>query len=331
MLVPFSIFATSQSIVMRLFKNISLSVLTILTGALFIYSAYTKIYSLESFERFQYTIVEYVHLPWWLAVHCSRLLTGMEGALGILIAAHLFGKRKWILSIAIWLLIAFSIYLIYLWSAVGNDVNCGCFGDKIWMSPASSLVKNVLMIAVIYIIKRFHFGLSFKHAKWIVPVLFAGATISTYFIFPIPSSQPQWLKKDKYEIDLKALYAPDKEDAPKTDLTKGKHVIAFFSLTCPHCKMAAYKMHVMKKKNPSLPFHIVYAGNSKHLNDFWKETQAKSIPNTRLQADDFTAIAGFSWPAIFLVNDGWVEGQTNYISMNQAEIEEWISKPGSSK
>lgn len=327
--MPFSIFALLRqfSLYMRLFKTISLSILALLTGALFIYSAYTKIYSLESFERFQYTIVEYVHLPWWLAVHCSRLLTGMEGALGILIAAHMFGKRKWILSIAIWLLVAFSIYLVYLWAAVGNDINCGCFGDKIWMSPASSLVKNLMMIAVIFIIKRFHTGFSFKWTKWVVPILFVGITASTYIIFPLPSTQPDWLKKDKYEIDLSALYAPGKTDVPKTDLKKGKHVIAFFSLTCPHCKMAAYKMHVMKKKNPSLPFHIVYAGKSKYMKDFWKDTQAQSMPHTRLSADDFTNIAGFSWPAIFLVNDGWVEGQTNYVSMNQAEIEKWLATP----
>ena len=312
---------------MRLLKIILLAILSVLTGALFIYSAYTKLYSLESFERFQYTIVEYVHLPWWLAVHCSRILTGMEGALGILIAAHLFGKSKWILSIAIWLLVAFSIYLVYLWAAVGNDINCGCFGDKIWMSPASSLVKNIIMIAVILVIKRYHTGFSFRWTRWAVPLVFLGFTFSTYAIFPLPATQPDWLKKDKYKIDLSALYAPGKADAPKTDLYKGKHVIAFFSLTCPHCKMAAYKMHVMKKKNPSLPFHIVYAGNSRHLDEFWKDTQAESMPHTRLQADDFTNIAGFSWPAIFLVNDGWVEGQTNYVSMSQAEIEKWLAAP----
>jgi hypothetical protein len=67
-------------------------------------------------------------------------------------------------------------------------------------------------------------------------------------------------------------------------------------------------MHVMKKKNPSLPFHIVYAGNSRYIDAFWKDTQAESMPHTRLQADDFTNIAGFSWPAIFLVNDGMEPG-----------------------
>lgn len=314
---------------MRIAKIILLSILTILTGVLFIYSAYTKTYSLESFERFQYTIVEYVHLPWWIAVHASRLLIGMEGALGILIAGHLFGKRKWILTISIWLLLAFSIYLVYLWSAVGNDINCGCFGDKIWMSPASSLLKNLILIIIIWLIRRYHNGFNFKRAQLITLITFAAITFTPYILFPLPPSQPNWLKKDKYQLNLDALYEDGKTDAPSIDLTKGKHVLVFASLTCPHCKMAAYKMHVMKQKNPDLPFYIVYAGNKKHLADFWKETQAETIPHTKLEAEKFTELAGFSWPAIFLINDGWVEGQTTYISMNQAEIEEWLNTKNS--
>ncbi len=307
-------------------KNVLLSLLSILTGALFLYSAFTKTYSIEGFERFQYTIVEYISFPWQLAVHSSRILVGMEFALGALLIAHLYGHRKWVLKVALALLIAFSIYLIYLWAAVGNDINCGCFGDKVWMSPASSLIKNIILMAVLFILLKYHTGLQFKWAKWTTPILFIAITVSPYFYYPLPPSQPSWLQKDRYKIDLSALYTPGKTDAPQVDLYQGKHIIAFVSLTCPHCKIAAYKMHIMKEKNPSLPFHIVYAGSEKYLPQYWKETNAKNIPHMRLKADDFTAVAGYSWPAIFMVNNGWVEARLDYVSMNQAAIEQWLAE-----
>lgn len=317
-------FAYNRS--MNKLKSWLLIILSVCIGTIFLYSAYTKIYSLESFERFQYTIVEYVHLPWILAILGARILTGMEAALGLLIMLHLFGRNKLVLKIALWLLTAFSIYLVYLWIAVGNDVNCGCFGDAIWMSPSSSLIKNVILAACIILLLQFHKGLQMKWQKWAAPILFLGITIIPFIVYPLPDNQPQWVKKGKYKLDLSALYAPGKIDAPKVDLYNGKYVLAFFSLKCPHCKMAAYKMHVMKLKNPTLPFHIVIAGRDEYLKPFWDNTKAEDIPHTKLAADDFTAIAGYSWPAIFLVNNGWVEAETNYISMDQGQIESWLKK-----
>lgn len=311
---------------MKNIKSVLLTIISILTGLIFCYSAYTKLYSLESFERFQYTMVEYVHLPWTLALIGSRVLTGMEAALGLMFLLNIYGHRKWILKIALVLLAMFSIYLVYLWIAVGNDVNCGCFGDEIAMSPSSSLLKNIGLALIIIILIRYHKGLQINRFKWVIPITFIGLSVSTFAAYPPPDTNPSWLNKDKYKIDLHALYAKGKSDAPSIDLYKGKYVIAFFSLKCPHCKMAAYKMHIMKKNNPALPFYMVYAGNDKYLDAFWKATNAQNIPHSKLEADDFTAIAGFSWPAIFLVNNGWVEARTNYISMNQAEIEDWLKK-----
>ncbi len=312
---------------MTLARRIILSLLSITIGALFLFSAFTKIYDLESFEGFQYTIVEYVHLPWILATLGARILIGMEAALGLLMAIQFYGRQKWILKLAIFLLIIFSIYLVYLWAAVGNNVDCGCFGDYLKMSPAVSLLKNAALLAGIYLLIWFCNGIKFKRQEWITWIAFIGLTIAPFFIYPLPNTQPDWLNKDKYKINLSSLYTAGKTDAPKEDLYKGKHVIAFFSLKCPHCRMAAKKMHIMKEKNPSLPFYMVVAGNDKYLASFFEETHAQNIPYTKLKSEEFTAIAGFSWPAIFLVNNGIVEAQTNYINMNQAEIEDWLQKP----
>lgn len=311
-------------LVSTLIKNIFFAILSIATGGLFIYSAYSKIYSYGSFERFQYTIVEYVHLPWFLAANGARILTGMEIAIGALLILNLLGVGKWILKVGILLLIAFSVYLVYLWAAVGDDVNCGCFGDKIWMSPTSSLLKNALLLVVFYLLLRFHEGLRFKFSKWLAVILFVVGTASPYFIYPNPASEPNFLKKDSYELDLSRLYDNEKVVEPNVDLRKGKHIVAFMSLTCPHCRLAAYKMQLMKKDNPDIPIYFVLNGDSSKLASFWKETGAQDVPNTMAKGRDFTDLSGFSLPSIYWVNDGWVEVNSNYIDLKQADIEKWL-------
>lgn len=304
-----------------------LSVVSIIIGAIFIYSAYTKLYTLEAFQSFEFTIIEYIRFPWWMATLASRLLTGIELALGILIALHFYGNLKWILKLANGLLIVFSIYLVYLWIVAGNDINCGCFGDEVFMSPASSLIKNVILFAGIWLLIRYQSGLQIRWAHTLSPILLFAISALPFFFHPLPDAEPQWLNKQQsFKLDLAALYKPGRSDMPKTDLYKGKYIIAFFSFSCPHCQMAAYKMHLMKQRNPSLPFYFVVAGKEQNEPLFWEKTKAKYIPHTKLESKEFTDIIGYSFPVIYWVNNGWVEADNNYLELDQGKIEDWLEK-----
>lgn len=304
--------------------RIFLIVISIGIGVTFLYSAYTKLFPIQSFE---YTMVEFVHMPWLMAAIGARLLIGLEAGLGALMVLHMFGGRKWVLKLSLLILIMFSFYLVYLWATQGNNVNCGCFGDMIWMSPSSSLIKNGFLIAGLLLIIKYHDGFNKKWAKIVSPILLVVVTILPFILFALPDQQPTWLQKDKFQINLSALYNPETaKPVPAINLNKGKYVISFLSLSCPHCRTAAHKMQIMKEKNPELPFFFVIAGKDKYQESFWKETRARSIPHTKLDADAFTAIAGYAWPVIYFVNDGWVEAQSNYISLGQDEIEKWLAK-----
>lgn len=107
------------------------------------------------------------------------------------------------------------------------------------------------------------------------------------------------------------------------ELRKGKHIIAFLSPSCPHCRIAAYKMHVMRQSNPSLPLFMVIGGSA-DLSDFWKHTKAMDVPYSRLPRDPFLDYTGGVFPLIIWVNDGWVEARSNYNTLNEGEIEQWL-------
>jgi uncharacterized membrane protein YphA (DoxX/SURF4 family) len=307
----------------KLLKPFLFGTLSIVLGLVFLYSAYTKLTPIQGFE---YTIVQYAHIPWTAAAFIARLLIGIEAALGILILLNIYGRQKWVLKASLITITIFSIYLLYLWTIVGNKVNCGCFGDAIWMSPSSSLIKNIILICLILLLIRFGNGITNSLVNKIVPFVFVILTTLPFIFYGIPDDKPDWLKKDKFQLDLTALYTPGKADTiPTRNLRKGKYIIAFMSLSCPHCKMAARKMEIMKERNPSLPFYFVVAGKKKYWNSFWKETNAQNIPHTKLDADSFTELVGYTWPVIYFINNDTVEANATYIALNQKEIEHWLS------
>ena len=307
---------------MIIIRRIILIILSVPTGGVFLYSAYTKLTPIQTFE---YTIVEYAHFSWLFAAITARFLIGVESALGALLILNFYGYRKWVLKAALVLVALFSLYLIYLWYVVGNDINCGCFGDAIWMSPSSSLIKNIVLLTILWILLRYNKGFVFRWSNIISPLLLVGTIIIVYSIYYIPINEPNWLRKDHYRIDFSVLYDSTKSDKPAIDLSKGKHIVGFFSQSCPHCRLTAYKMHLMKIQDTTLPFFMIIGGTS-DLADFWKTTKAQNIPYTRLDKDNFLKYTGGIFPLIVLVNDGWVEAKTDYVTMDQAELAGWVAQ-----
>lgn len=309
---------------MKILRLTLLILISLALGFTFLVSAFTK--SEPTILKFEYTIVEFVRFPWMLAAISARLLVGIEYALGTLLIFNIFGKKKWVLKLSILTLVIFSLYLVYLWISAGNDVNCGCFGDKYSMSPGESLLKNVAMLLLLFILHKWHSGITAKPKLINILAILAltGITTVPFFREPIKNTTPVFLNDDKVKIDLSALYDKDKKDPPSIDLTKGKHIISFMSLTCPHCRMAAYKMQLMKEKNPDLSIYIVLNGDSSNLAPFWEETKAEHIPHTMLLGRDFAILAGSRLPAIYWLEDGYVVSSTNYIDLEQSSIEKWM-------
>ena len=308
---------------MKVLSKAILITLSVLYGAVFLYSAYTKAFPIQSFE---YTLVEFLHLNWFWAAVAARFFIGLETGIGVLMVLNLCGNRKWILKLSAGILVVFSIYLTYLWGRYGNAVNCGCFGDAIWMSPAASLIKNGVLLMATLILLRYHDGLRYRWGHFAGCFLLIACITLPYILLSIPTNEPNWLRKNGYMLDLSPFYAREHEPVV-IDLKKGKYVIAYLSQRCPHCRIAAYKMHLMKQNNPSLPFFMVIGqGKTKsELTDFWNATHAQNIPYTRLDEQNFLRATGGIFPLIVWVNNGKVEAKAEYINLSQKAIENWLN------
>lgn len=306
-------------------KKIIFSVLSIAIGAIFIFSAISKIPTLE---QFGWTIVETTFLNWTMAEWFARILIGFEFFLGILFIIH-FRIKRIAIPFSLALLGAFTLYLFLVIKQYGTSGNCGCFGETIPMTPLQSVFKNVAMIAIIFGMKFNQREWNFKWSNLIVVVLLIGS-----IALPVAYSPPESIYIAEKEpvlntpIPLSILYNSEKNTPPKIELRKGKHIFAFMSMTCEYCRKASKRMRIMKEKNPALPFYIVLNGDSSKMKNFFEDTRATNIDFSIFNGvEQFTKLAdGHSLPKIRWVEDTTVYKETNYITMDEKDIEKWLKK-----
>jgi len=294
-------------------------------GLLFIYSGYSK---LEPIEPFEFTFVDIGIGGWRSAPFIARFMIGLEFFIGLLLIFGLFIKRLTIKLTAVSLLI-FCLYLVFVIINTGNNGNCGCFGNKISMTPFEALIKNGITLIVCFFLYKYYNGLKYgKFSKWLLGILFISAFALPHILNYIDldySSAYLTKKEDHFKLELDSLYKDAKKNIPPTTLSKGKHIIAFMSMSCPHCRIAAKKLRIMHEKNPIISMFLVLNGEDNKIKPFFEDTKATHIDYCILNGKNFIYLAGLDMPAIYMVNNSVVENWVDYMHLDQTKIEEWIA------
>ena len=309
----------------QLLLNIFLFNLSSAMGLLFIYSGYAK---LEPIEPFEFTFVDIGIGSWRTAPFIARFMIGLEFFIGLLLIFGLFMKRLTIKLTVISLLI-FCLYLVFVMINTGNNGNCGCFGNKISMTPLQALIKNGITLVACFFIYKYYNGLNYgKISKRLFGVLFLGSFAMPHVLNYVDldySSAYLTKKEDHFKLELDSLYKDAKKNMPPKTLSKGKHIIAFMSMTCPHCRIAAKKMRLIHEKNPSISMYFVLNGEDEKIKPFFEDTKATDIRYCILNGKNFIYLAGVEMPAIFMVNNSVVENWVDYMHLDQTEIEKWLA------
>lgn len=301
-----------------------LSFLSVLIGLVFIYSGWAK---LEPIEPFEFTFVDLGVAGWKLAPFMARFFISLEFFIGILFILNI--KMKAVCKISFVTLIFFSLYLFGLMALIGNKGNCGCFGTRLSMTPLEALIKNAVMLLVTFVLYKYHTGFSFKRDGIVFYTLMLGATVTPHILnyVDLDYSEAYLTKReDYYKLELDTLYKYAKVNVPPKTLSQGKHIIAFMSASCPHCRLAAKKIKIMKNENPDLPFYLVLNGEEKKMKEFFEDTKLTNVPYCNLNGKGFIFLAGTVMPYICFVNNGQVENSVDYIRLDQNETEKWLQK-----
>lgn len=308
----------------QLLLNIFLFIISSAMGLLFIYSGYAK---LQPIEPFEFTFVDIGIAGWRTAPFIARFMIGLEFFIGLLLIFGLFIKRLTIKLTVISLLI-FCLYLVFVIINTGNNGNCGCFGNKISMTPLEALIKNGITLVACFFIYKYYNGLNYgKISKWLLGVLFLGSFALPHILNYVDldySSAYLTKKEDHFKLELDSLYKDAKKKVPPRSLSKGKHIIAFMSMSCPHCRIAAKKLRIIHEKNPSISMYLVLNGEDEKIKPFFEDTKATNIQYCILNGKNFIFLAGLNMPAIYMVNNSVVENWVDYMHLDQTEIEKWL-------
>ncbi len=326
-------------------RTIGLLLLLVLAGVFF-YSAYSKlgifvrwsipsdhtsfpiaIYSDDNtFDSFQWTFFDLGISSILLTGIIARVMIGLEVLLGLFLVCHIFLK-SFTYKAVIAILSIFIVYLLVVIMKQGNTGNCGCFGNQVSMTPLQAIWKNLGMIAATLVLWKIYDVRPYKYQEYIC-LFVAAIALSTPFLlrFMYVGTDPE-APKTATTINLDQLY--NFTPAPPVDLRKGKHIVAFMSLTCPHCKKAAYLLQIIHHEHPDYPIYLVLDGSETFLKKFFDETHAEDVPHLYFHhTPEFMAMAGPSVPSIIWINNGNVEYKSTYAyyQLDPKFMAQWFKK-----
>lgn len=257
-------------------------------------------------------------------------MIGLEFFIGGLLVSN-YKLKTFSLPLAAAVLIFFILYLLIQIGVSGNEGNCGCFGEHIRMTPVQAILKNLIMLLVLtWVYLKFE-GWQLKHNALMLSLAAVTCIAAPFVVNPVDYtySSNNLQEKVNYKLELDLLYEPEdstKVEIPKVELRKGKHVLAFLSLSCPHCRIAAKKFRLIKRNNPELPIYFVLNGAKEKLPDFLKETKADNIPYSFCLGKTFIQLASAQLPRIYYLENSIVVKKVDYLELSQNDFEHWWSK-----
>jgi hypothetical protein len=283
-------------------KNITL-ISRLLISGLFLLSAIAKLYPTplygitKVFEEGQLIPMGFSED---FAPFLSRLIIAFEFFIAFAILQTHYIK-KLIIPSTILLLIIFNVDLA-LDIFVGNDENCGCFGQLIPMTPTEAFIKNIFTILLLIFIYR---NVNNKKESSFL-LLLNGYLIISVLMF---SLLPIATNSSSKQISSYSSYVD------KTfNINEGKKILCFFDAGCEHCMDAAKSLTEIASNSTDFPdVHIVFSDTEEgKIPDFLKYSgkeysyQIMEFYNPDDDINSYLEVLGFEYenPVIIYYNNG---------------------------
>jgi len=283
-------------------KNITL-ISRLLISALFLLSAIAKLYPTplygitKVFEEGQLIPMGFSED---FAPFLSRLIIGFEFFIAFAILQTHYIK-KLIIPSTILLLIIFNVDLA-LDIFVGNDENCGCFGQLIPMTPSEAFIKNIFTILLLFFIYR---NVNDKKESNFL-LLLNGYLIISVLMF---SFLPIATNSSSKQVSSYSTYV--NEDF---NINDGKKILCFFDAGCEHCMDAAKSLTEIANNSTEFPdVHIIFSDTEEgKIPDFLKYSgkeysyQIMEFYNPDDEINSYLEVLGYEYenPVVIYYNNG---------------------------
>ena len=283
-------------------KNITL-ISRLLISGLFLLSAIAKLYPTplygitKVFEEGQLIPMGFSED---FAPFLSRLIIAFEFFIAFAILQTHYIK-KLIIPSTILLLIIFNVDLA-LDIFVGNDENCGCFGQLIPMTPTEAFIKNIFTILLLIFIYR---NVNDKKESSFL-LLLNGYLIISVLMF---SLLPIATNSSSKQISSYSSYVDE-----AFNINEGKKILCFFDAGCEHCMDAAKSLTEIASNSKEFPdVHIIFSDTEEgKIPDFLKYSgkeysyQIMEFYNPDDDINSYLEVLGFEYenPVIIYYNNG---------------------------
>jgi len=288
----------------------------IVLGGVFVFSALAKLYAIDNFELYIYS---QQFFSFDTSSVIARIVISAELALGLMLITNLYFKTVY--KITLYLLLFFSLFLAFK-LIVSSRENCNCFGGLIIFNPAESLLKNFILIVLLFLIKsNVTSQPRFKKGYFAFILLFT-------LLFPCVFSPPDFINRKIYPAkdDNRAEEKIILSDTT-LNISEGKKVLAFFSIGCKYCVLAAHKISIIADKtNTHENIYYIFFGDEKDLESFWNKSQSKRFRHTIIPFEEVAHITHGHLPSIFFIENGFVKQKTNYRNLTEELFLEFFSK-----
>lgn len=290
----------------------------LLLGAFFVVSAIAKWVDIDHFEIH---VFSYNLLSLNASFLVARLVIVAELLVGIGLMSDIW--HRFVNACTLLMLVGFTLFLGYA-ALVGRTDNCQCMGSLLEMNPVQSMLKNALLLLLLWI--AMHAPEWRWHPKWWLwlPVVLAVPT--TLFVVSAPDN---WLFGSEDEVfnadALREAIVDDGQLGP-LDLDEGKHVVAFVTAGCQFCRMADQKLSSIWQRHELDSASLVYLVYTKDstiaplsLNDTSFQRPAFTVDK-----ETFMLITYGQRPMVMLMEEGEVKGSCHYRNISEGEIVEFF-------
>lgn len=290
-----------------------------LLGALFIFSAISKLVSLDLFEIYVFSF-HFANLG--LSMWAARILIAAELGIGIGFIANCWHKLFWWGNMA--LMIGFCGILIYS-IFIGRTDSCHCFGEILPFNPPQSLIKNAVIIGlclITYKVKSFNYRF---------PLVIVGAitviSLATVFIVSPPDNVMKKFRgqSDKLNVELfqETIVSND-----SLNLDEGKKIVCLYSTKCRFCQMASHKLSIMQEYYdfPGENVYNYFWGTEEGVEAFYQLSESHRYQHIIIDPKTMIDITMGRMPTIVFLNNGEIELQYGYRNMEEKPIKKFMKE-----
>lgn len=221
------------------------------------------------------------------------------------------------LKASLGILVFFTGIIIYGWLFKGLK-DCGCFGSFIKMSPFTSIIKNLILIAMTIVAmigaKRnaipepvaMTYPSRFKTAFIaFCPLLLIGSLGWNYIGKPAKPLSPEITVQASASADDRPFSEFKVQDDSQNmlDLGKDRYLVAFLSDSCNHCQETVSELNEFPKKIDGVPVIGLILGEEDTLRQF-REQFLPKFPTALMEPLKFFEFIGDAPPRFYLVQDG---------------------------